>query len=165
MRRLVVAAAAGVVAWVAFACGDPAAPELPQTPDSGPSDIVVTDCTGIADGTKCGNGAKICLRGACADPACGDGIVTAPEECDQGANNVAGAGCEPGTCKFSCLSTDKARNCEIADGCMSATCDDAKHSCNAATQKPVGASCGPSKYCKGTECVQGECGDAVVTTP
>jgi hypothetical protein len=30
---------------------------------------------------------------------------------------------------------------------------------------PTGSSCGPNKYCKGIECVDGVCGDAVVTSP
>jgi cysteine-rich repeat protein len=163
-RSIFLAATAMVVVGVASACGEPSAPELPAGPDSGVNEVVVDDCTGIADGTKCGDGSKICVRGACSDAACGDGIVTAPEECDQGAGNGAGSGCEP-TCKFSCVSTDATRNCSMPDSCLTSTCDDAKHTCNGTTPKATGDSCGPNKYCKGVECVEGTCGDAVVTSP
>lgn len=160
-RFICPAVAAGIA--LLWACGEPNAPELPGGPDAG-ADVVISDCNGITDGTKCGDGTKICIRGACSVTACGDGIVSAPEECDLGAVNGAGTGCET-TCKFSCVSTDKTRNCETPDSCISGSCDDAKHTCNAPAPKTTGASCGPNKFCKGIECVEGQCGDAVTTAP
>ncbi len=66
-----------------------------------------------ADGTTCGTG-KACKGGACVDASCGDMVVTSGEECDDG-NLMNGDGCD--ACKFSCVSTDSARNCTPADSC------------------------------------------------
>ena len=86
------------------ACGVPDDPGAPEAPDGGNVDGT-SACFGVADGAPCAGGAKLCVRGVCSDPSCGDGIVTAPEECDRGALNGPGSGCET-TCKHSCLSTD-----------------------------------------------------------
>lgn len=167
MRWTSVVVSGATVAAIAVACGDPVAPVKPEDPDGGAGvqEETVADCFGIADGTRCGGGAKICVRGVCSDPTCGDGVVTEPEECDQGQTNAVGGGCEP-TCKWSCVSTDPARNCAELDSCAgSATCDDQKHRCSIGAPKPAGASCGPSKLCKGGDCVDAVCGDSVVTPP
>lgn len=155
-----------VVASAAAGCGTPTDPGAPEGPDAGLLQGTI-DCFGAAVGAPCGPGnTKLCVRGVCSDPSCGDGIVTAPEECDEGALNGAGSGCETTTCKWSCLSTDAARNCQTQGTCAtSGTCDDATHTCKAGGPKPTGSSCGPSKYCKGAECVDAVCGDAIVTPP
>lgn len=151
-----------VVAFVG--CGTPEDPGAPAAPDAGTVDGT-SACFGVADGAPCAGGTKLCVRGVCSDPSCGDGIVTAPEECDQGALNGPGSGCET-TCKYSCLSTDAARNCSAQDSCASSgTCDDATHTCKIGGPKPTGASCGPGMFCKGADCVAALCGDAVVTAP
>ena len=147
-------------------CGTPDDPGAPPGPDGGTELDGTAECFGLPDGTACANAAKVCVRGLCSDPSCGDGIVTAPEECDDGPLNGPGSGCETATCKFSCVSTDPARNCETTATCASSgSCDDATHTCKIGGPKPTGASCGPSKYCKGADCVDGVCGDAVVTPP
>jgi cysteine-rich repeat protein len=163
-RSNVVTTATLVVIGIAIGCGEPAEPELPPQPDAGLTETSQTACFGEADGTPCG-GAKICARGVCAEPSCGDGVVTAPEECDDGVLNAPGSGCEP-TCTWTCVSTDPARSCDTENTCAtSGTCDDAKHTCTMGGPKPTGASCGPTKYCRGAECVESVCGDAVVTPP
>jgi cysteine-rich repeat protein len=152
-----------LVAVTHVGCGAPEDPGAPEAPDSGAVDGTST-CFGVADGAPCA-GTKLCVRGVCSDPSCGDGIVTAPEECDRGALNGPGSGCET-TCKHSCLSTDAARNCSSQDSCASTgSCDDATHTCKVGGPKPTGASCGPGKFCKGADCVAALCGDAVVTAP
>jgi len=146
------------------ACSDPVDTGPPVTPDGG--DEIVSACFGIADGTPC-PGNKFCVRGVCSDPTCGDGITTAAlgEECDNGPLNGPGSGCES-NCRFTCVSSDAARSCQGEGTCAAGgTCDDATHTCKAGGPKPTGASCGPSKFCKGSECVDGACGDAVVTDP
>jgi cysteine-rich repeat protein len=155
-----------VVASSAVGCGTPTDPGAPEGPDAGLLEGTA-DCFGATDGAPCGPGnTKLCVRGVCSDPSCGDGIITAPEECDKGPLNGVGSGCETTTCKWSCLSTDAARNCQTQGTCAtSGTCEDATHTCKAGGPKPTGSSCGPSKYCKGTECVDAVCGDAVVTPP
>ena len=153
-----------VVALTHVGCGTPDDPGVPDAPDGGANVDGTSACFGVADGAPCAGG-KLCVRGVCSDPSCGDGIVTAPEECDRGALNGPGSGCET-TCKHSCLSTDPARNCSAQDSCASTgTCDDASHTCKDGGPKPTGASCGPGKLCKGADCVASLCGDAVVTAP
>src|SRR6185369_14525647 len=79
--------------------------------------------------------------------------------------NAVGAGCEP-NCKWTCLSSDPARGCAGGDTCTAAgTCDDATHTCKPGGPKPTGATCGPSKYCRGPDCVDSKCGDAVASSP
>ena len=116
--------------------------------------------TPLAEGAACGTG-KMCKTGLCVDITCGDGVTTAPEECDDG--NVAnGDGCD--TCKFSCVSTDTARNCVSADACMNnGTCDDTTHKCAAGTPKADGTACGSGMICKAGVCSGGTCGDGVVS--
>jgi cysteine-rich repeat protein len=158
--------AAIVIAAVHIGCGAPEDPGAPEAPDAG--DPVVegaSACFGVDDGAPCSNGTKLCIRGLCSEPSCGDGIVTAPEECDRGALNGPASGCET-TCKLSCLSTDAARNCQTQDSCAtSGSCDDTTHTCKLGGPKPTGASCGQGKFCKGADCVDALCGDAVVTPP
>ncbi|MDB4933494.1 MAG: Multiple EGF-like-domain protein 3 precursor [Labilithrix sp.] len=154
-----------VVAVVHIGCGAPEDPGAPDAPDAAMDIDGTSACFGIADGAPCSNGTKLCVRGVCSDPSCGDGIVTAPEECDRGALNAPGSGCET-TCKHTCVSTDAARNCQTSDSCAtSGSCDDATHICKLGGPKPTGASCGQGKFCKGAECVDALCGDAVVTPP
>ncbi len=38
--------------------------------------------TSLADGTACAGGTKLCIGGGCRLSVCGDGITTAPEQCD-----------------------------------------------------------------------------------
>ena len=114
-----------------------------------------------ADGTACGSG-KLCHNGVCGDAKCGDGITTAPEECDDG-NAVDGDGCNS-DCTFSCKSSDPARNCTPADVCMGqGTCDDATHVCAAGTPLGDGMHCGTGNdYCKGGTCTTPNCGNSTV---
>lgn len=169
------AAATGAVAFVlalSAACGEPAEPQIPEGPDASRDGADATDgpapvtaCFGIKDGTPCEDGKKICVNSICAEAACGDGILTVPEECDRGALNAPGSGCET-TCKHSCAANDAPRNCASTDPCIeNGTCDEAKHACTVGSVKASGASCGPSKSCKGGACVDALCGDAVVTAP
>jgi cysteine-rich repeat protein len=117
--------------------------------------------TALAEGGECGTG-KSCKGGLCVDATCGDGIVNGSEECDD-ANTTSGDGCDG--CKFSCVSTDAARNCASSNPCVdNGTCDDAKHTCTAGGNKADGASCGAGLLCKGGMCVGAKCGDGVLST-
>jgi cysteine-rich repeat protein len=118
--------------------------------------------TALADGASCGTG-KLCKGGVCIDSTCGDAVITAPEECDDG-NVTDGDGCN--SCKFSCLSTDSTRNCSGGDPCAGAsTCNDATHTCSKGTPLADGADCGGGKVCKAGVCGSGSCGDGIVTAP
>jgi cysteine-rich repeat protein len=148
------------------ACSTPADPAIPplDAPDAGDTDTgppPVTTCVGASDGANCGSG-KICVSSACLDPACGDGVVTPPEECDKGSANAPGAGCEPG-CTFTC---SDARPCAAADPCVAAaTCDAQRHVCVQGGPAPPGTTCGNYKLCEGGQCVDGVCGDGITTPP
>lgn len=115
--------------------------------------------TPLAESASCGMG-KLCKGGLCTDITCGDAVVTAPEECDDG--NVAnGDGCD--SCKFTCLSTDMTRNCKSPNVCVtSGTCDDAKHTCSAGTNVADGTACGSGMVCKAGACVGVSCGNGTV---
>jgi cysteine-rich repeat protein len=162
LRRSGVAAICAVVAWI-FACGSPHDPKIPDGPDASGA-APQTACFGAADGTPC-EGNRVCVKSTCTDAACGDGLVTPPEECDLGQLNAPGSGCEP-TCKFSCVAGDATRGCPAASTCVNdGTCDTAKHTCTPGAAKAAGAACGTGGLCKGDVCEPGQCGDAVVTPP
>lgn len=112
------------------------------------------------DGTSCGT-AKICKSSKCVDTVCGDGIVDGTEECDDG-NTTNGDGCD-NNCKFSCLSTDKTRDCTPKDVCQGkGTCDDTKHVCSTPTPLADGTSCGTGLVCKGGVCTGALCGNGKI---
>lgn len=118
--------------------------------------------TAPSDGTTCGSG-MLCRGGTCLAARCGDGIVTPPEECDDG-NAVNGDGCD-NNCKFSCRSTDSSRNCTPADVCAGqGTCNDTTHVCTPGTPLSDGTMCpgGPHDYCKMGHCTMPMCGNGVV---
>ena len=118
--------------------------------------------TPLADHASCGTN-KLCRNGTCSDAVCGDGVVTAPEECDDG-NITNGDGCD-GTCKFSCVSTDTARNCMSNVCAGGGTCNDTTHVCAGGTPPPDGTSCGTNMICKMGVCGAPRCGDGIVTSP
>jgi cysteine-rich repeat protein len=161
-----------VAASVAGACASPEEPALPAIPgsgDAGPgadAGPVVDDCTGVADGTRCGAGeGAICANGVCAQPSCGDGVVSAPEECDRGTANGAGAGCEA-DCRWTCVPGDAARGCKSAVACVAdGVCDPDQHTCTPGAPLAAGATCGDYELCVDGQCVAGSCGDAIVTAP
>jgi cysteine-rich repeat protein len=117
--------------------------------------------TAPADGTSCGSG-MLCHGGSCDAAKCGDGIVTPPEECDDG-NNVNGDGCD-NNCKFSCVTSDPTRNCTPADSCQGqGKCSDATHVCSAGTPLPDNTMCMTGHdYCKSGMCTVPVCGNGVV---
>jgi cysteine-rich repeat protein len=130
--------------------------------------------TPAAAGSSCGTG-KICTGGVCADAVCGDGVLTAPEECDDGANNGTSTdGCTK-SCTFVCVSTDSTRNCTPADACAGkGTCNDTTHTCTPGTPLGNGTTCGGSTgdggaadggvsgICQGGVCTAAACGDGVL---
>jgi cysteine-rich repeat protein len=149
----------GVCHWVCTAdneCGD-------NEQCNGAETCVEHRCvagTEEADGTSCGT-AKLCRNGSCTDAVCGDTFTTTPEECDD-ANTTLGDGCE-NDCKYSCLSTDTARNCTPTDPCKGqGTCNDTTHVCAAGTPLADNTSCGTGKYCKTGVCTTAMCGNGIV---
>jgi cysteine-rich repeat protein len=115
--------------------------------------------TPIAENGSCGT-ARICVGGSCVDSSCGDGVVTAPEECDDG-NTAVGDGCEP-TCKFTCVAGDATRACPAADVCAGASTCSTTHTCTAGTPKADGTACGTGQICVAGKCGAATCGDGFV---
>ena len=133
-----------------------------------------TCVTGTAPeaGTSCGTG-MICRNMTCAMAVCGDGIVTSPEECDDGSNNgKAGDGCNS-SCMWVCVATVPARDCVPTDPCAGQGTCTAMHTCTAGTPEGDGTPCGggtdggvadaaAGSVCKGGMCVSPMCGDGIV---
>src|SRR5688572_26366683 len=100
-----------IASLILGACGGPADPDGGGVgPDSGRDAGPVLDCTGLEDGTMCGEG-RVCVDGTCDLTRCGDGVTdpAAGEQCDDG-NMVPFDGCES-NCTRTC--TDDA---ECEDG-------------------------------------------------
>jgi len=144
----------------------------------GDANACTTDtCTGTGAASRCGNpnatngtscgGANICVTGSCVAARCGDVIVTAPEQCDDG-NTVAGDGCG-NTCRFTCST---AANCADTNTCNGAeTCTMAGTTgsrCNAGTALANGSACNdgsaatPRDICLASTCGGSRCGDGYI---
>jgi cysteine-rich repeat protein len=89
---------------------------------------------------------------------CGNGKVEANEECDD-SNTIDGDGCDA-SCKFSCVSTDSARDCD--NECGASVCNDATHTCHPGTPVADNQPCdGGAKYCLAGVCTAAVCSDGV----
>jgi cysteine-rich repeat protein len=113
--------------------------------------------TAPADGTACGAG-RICRRAVCVAAQCGDTIVTAPEQCDDG-NTVAGDGCE-NTCRFSCETNAQCADTEPCNGAE--TCNVATHRCVRGTPLADSTACGTGRICRAGACTTTRCGNRIV---
>lgn len=127
-------------------------------------------CQAVADSSKngqmCGTNGT-CNNGTCQSggAVCGDGVVEGSEQCDFGAANGAGTGCEAG-CTFSCASN---ANCVDANACNGVeTCGPvtvnghAGQKCFAGTPEANGTNCGTAKICIASACVASTCGDGYI---
>jgi cysteine-rich repeat protein len=125
-------------------------------------------CSGASrpDGTPCGTTGQVCKAGSCVAPNCGDGVVEPPEQCDFGAGNGIGTGCEA-NCTFSCSLSPN--SCITPDSCAGT------NTCSAVTvggstgQKCVvgmplanGATCPNGGTCQSQLCVTPNCGNGKV---
>jgi cysteine-rich repeat protein len=127
-------------------------------------------CRAVPDGSQngmaCGAGG-MCSNGACnsADQTCGNGVVEGTEQCDFGAGNGPGTGCES-SCTFSCQSNTDCSDGNACDGtemCNSVTVNgNTGKQCAAGTPLATGASCGSGKICLSNQCQLSVCGDGYV---
>jgi cysteine-rich repeat protein len=122
--------------------------------------------TPLADGTSCGEGLH-CVAAACVPTRCGDGIVSEGEDCDFGAWNGPGNGCEE-DCSFSCSSDSD--TCEDDNPCNGVeTCTTVEvdgrfgQACQPGAPEADGVSCGDGMFCVAGACAVARCGDGVVT--
>lgn len=116
--------------------------------------------TPVAENGACGTG-MICRSNLCVDASCGDAVVTAPEECDDG-NTTTGDGCEP-SCKFTCVAGDATRACPATDACAGTSTCSATHTCAPGTPLGDGTACGTGQLCKAGVCSAASCGDGFVS--
>jgi len=116
----------------------------------------------LAEGASCGTNLA-CHKGQCGTPVCGDGVVEAGEECDLGANDGMGMGCNA-DCTWTCVATDPTRDCAPTACAGQGTCN-AQHVCTASTPVEAGTACGSGQVCVGGACVSVECGDGIVEPP
>lgn len=99
----------------------------------------------------------VCKSGACIGPAavCGNGSVEVGEQCDFGAQNGPGTGCEA-SCQFSC--TMAPDSCPDADACNGVeTCTAVMVGGQAGQKCSAGAALADCTSCAGGLCVAGAC--------
>ncbi len=134
-----------------------------------------TICTGAAsngDGGISDAGAgdagaiDVCKAGTCVPGYCGDGVVESPEQCDFGASNAAGSGCEL-NCTFSCTKTptDSCFTADLCAGTNTCTTDSvgghAGQKCVVGTPPINGTTC-PNGTCQSGKCQSTLCGNGVL---
>lgn len=118
-------------------------------------------CDGRSDGTPC-LGADYCVNGACVFAGCGDRVVTAGEQCDDG-NTNSFDGCT-NFCTYSCNVSADCEDGQICNGTETCT---AQHACVRTQPEPSGTACtldgGGSGSCDGAGlCVSAGCGNGTV---
>jgi cysteine-rich repeat protein len=143
------AVVAGGVVFASFTgCGGSSNSITSPQGDGGGSDATSTD-SGTMDATKA---------------MCGDGVVEAPEQCDDGAKNgTAGDPCTS-DCNWVC-SSDGGTSCNNSDPCTGAATCTANHTCMTGTPPPDGTACGTGMICRNNACSPAVCGDGFVTPP
>ncbi|MEZ4325072.1 MAG: MopE-related protein [Polyangiales bacterium] len=148
-------------AWLATGCSIIVDGQL----DDAPREV---RCEEEPDGTECGDMTdgirRVCLSGTCRLSQCGDGYTDTEngEECDDD-DDVAGDGCEPSSCLFSCKVD---ADCDDGNLCTGAeTCDLATHTCMPGTPG-TGTPCtqpdNDPGVCNMGLCVPEGCGDGVL---
>jgi cysteine-rich repeat protein len=153
-----------------FSCANPATDCPAPLPCNKAVCTAAKTCSTAPDaaqnGAACGAGLT-CNNGAClgAGAVCGNGVIEAGEDCDFGAANGPGTGCES-ICKFSC--TKSPDSCPDQNACNGAeACADVVvngqtgQKCSAGSALPACSSCGAGLCASGT-CVAGKCGDGCV---
>lgn len=140
-----------------FSCVNPGT-DCPAAPPCQISACLANHDCGLApdaaqNGTSCGP-TSVCKAGVCTAVSCGDGVLDGAEQCDFGAANGPGAGCET-NCTFSC--TKGPDSCPDAEACNGVeTCSTVMNGTS------VGQKCMPGvQLLDCSACASGVCGSGV----
>jgi cysteine-rich repeat protein len=110
----------------------------------------------LEDGEECGP-MRSCWLGICVDDVCGDKVVSADEECDDGdldPNN----GCTP-DCEWTCKNN---ADCGGGDECSSSGTCKPDHTCSVQAVADETLCDNGDGWCKNGTCVPYKCGDGIV---
>ncbi|MRG92488.1 DUF4215 domain-containing protein [Polyangium spumosum] len=153
-----------------LSCEDPATdcPAAPacQVATCNANNVCANAPDAAQNGQMCGAPDLVCQNGACLPPTavCGNGTVEGGEECDFGAQNGPGTGCET-TCQFSCdMDADcvDAETCNGSETCVAVTVGgNAGKACSAGMPQANCSTCAGG-VCSGGACKPSSCGDGCV---
>jgi len=116
--------------------------------------------TPLSDGDSCGS-SLVCSGGSCVSAGCGDGFVTAPEECDD-INTTNGDGCD-NDCTYTCSADSDCDDGEACNGDETcAMAGTASSACMDGAPLMDGTDCGGGDVCRGGTCTSVSCGDGTV---
>lgn len=153
-----------------FSCAVPAAdcplPADCQMPVCSPQHTCAEATDPAKQGLQCGGGAGYtCQNGACSAPGavCGNGAVEMGEECDFGASNGPGTGCEA-NCTYSCTTSPDSCSdnnpCNGVEVCATVMMGNAVgQACQPGTALADCTAC-PGGLCGAGACKASSCGDS-----
>jgi cysteine-rich repeat protein len=140
-----------------FSCVDPVA-DCPAAPPCKQNACLASHTCATAadpaqDGSACAAN-SVCKAGVCAPIVCGDGVMQGAEQCDFGAGNGPGKGCEL-NCTFSCT--------KAPDSCADAeTCNGVEICTTFVNGAQVGQKCAPGvQMLDCSACAAGVCGSGM----
>lgn len=113
------------------------------------SPCITADGVTAANGTRCGD-SLICVRGICAPPFCGDGVLdfAAGEQCDPGLDPTCRDSCVVPYCGDGLI--DLGESCETTPDCAGCSVDCSRDRANCDLDAANGCECLPKTLLSGT---------------
>ena len=129
--------------------------------DSGSGGTPLGPCDGADDGLHCGD-EKVCVKEACVDSVCGDGVTDSrTETCDDEKNGDDEDGCTD-ACALGC---EKSQDCDDGDQCNGQETCASSNVCELGeTALEDATACGveDDRICVDEVCTKSECGDELI---